>query len=341
MKKNWKRIAGMMAFMLGIGLTPIQAARADVEVNMGGSQQETIETAPEVDVLEMTEEQLQYAFFGVDWEGEMETWYAEISPEELVYHYYEDDDIHIKWNYEGTIVRKVPKFNSWEIERGGDSKALHFSTEAEDYYIGIGYKIESDGEYKVICCEITDKNSKQSTVFSLYGVRCNEMDENADYIKYFPKNREHIQSYYSQPDAWLARAIEAKPAKTAKDDTAYKVKKGDTLSSIATKFYGNNANRYNIKSYNETAFKATNGRLKPGMEILIPATLKHQNRLPEITLAKGEKIYTVKLGDTLFTISREQLGNGDRYKEIFERNKDRIKKINMIYEGQEIVLPAK
>lgn len=45
--------------MLGIGLTPIQA---DADINMTAPWQETIETAPEINVLEISEEQLQYAF---------------------------------------------------------------------------------------------------------------------------------------------------------------------------------------------------------------------------------------------------------------------------------------
>lgn len=70
MKKNWKRIAGMMAFMLGIGLTPIQA---DADANMTDPWQKIIETAPEIDVLKMPKEQPQYVFFSIDWEREMET----------------------------------------------------------------------------------------------------------------------------------------------------------------------------------------------------------------------------------------------------------------------------
>ena len=124
-------------------------------------------------------------------------------------------------------------------------------------------------------------------------------------------------------------------------DSIYVVKRGDTLSTIATKLYGNNANRYELKKYNKVAFDKTKGKLIAGMELSIPAQLNGQKRLSELVLAEGESIYTVKQGDTLWEIAEKLLGNGNRYKELFTRNGDRIEKATMIFEGQEIVIPKK
>lgn len=51
------------------------------------------------------------------------------------------------------------------------------------------------------------------------------------------------------------------------------------------------------------------------------------------------KTYTVKSGDTLWNIAKRYLGNGSRYTEIFNLNKDKIKNPNRIYVGQVLVLP--
>lgn len=51
--------------------------------------------------------------------------------------------------------------------------------------------------------------------------------------------------------------------------------------------------------------------------------------------------YTVKRGDSLWAIARTYLGNGARYKEIFNLNKDKIKNPSLIYVGQVFKLPAK
>ena len=53
----------------------------------------------------------------------------------------------------------------------------------------------------------------------------------------------------------------------------------------------------------------------------------------------SEKTYTVRKGDCLWTIAEKHLGDGMRWKEIYERNRDKIKDPGLIYPGQELVLP--
>ena len=50
--------------------------------------------------------------------------------------------------------------------------------------------------------------------------------------------------------------------------------------------------------------------------------------------------YTVQEGDCLWTIAKELLGNGARWGEIYEVNKDIIKSPELIYAGQVLELPA-
>ncbi len=54
---------------------------------------------------------------------------------------------------------------------------------------------------------------------------------------------------------------------------------------------------------------------------------------------KEETTYTVVPGDTLWGISARFLGNGARWKEIYEANRDKIKSPNLIYPGQVFIIP--
>lgn len=58
-------------------------------------------------------------------------------------------------------------------------------------------------------------------------------------------------------------------------------------------------------------------------------------------LAEGETVYIVKKGDCLWSIAKTLLGKGTRYKELFTRNGDIVEKAELIFPGQEIIIPAK
>ena len=116
---------------------------------------------------------------------------------------------------------------------------------------------------------------------------------------------------------------------------SYTVKKGDTWSSICTNFYGTNAQRYALMKANKGV------TLKEGAVITLPEKLGRDTLIPVPAAAAGEKLYTVKAGDTLGKIAAAEYGKVSEYKAIFERNADRLKNANTIYEGQVIVLPVK
>lgn len=144
----------------------------------------------------------------------------------------------------------------------------------------------------------------------------------------------------SEPEEPSQPTTPAEPEEPAGTVT-YTVKKGDTLGFITTNYYGNNAQRNALYKANAEAFKATNGKLVVGMTLVIPETLGGVNRIAAPVLAEGETLYTVKAGDTLSGIAKSVYGDMWQYKAIFERNSDRLKNANTIYEGQVIVLPAK
>lgn len=141
------------------------------------------------------------------------------------------------------------------------------------------------------------------------------------------------------PSLAAEAAPNAAPAESA--SVTYTVKEGDTLSKITANFYGTNAQRYALQKANAEAFKATRGKLTPGMVLVIPDKLGKDARIPAPVAGEGEKLYEVKYGDTLGKIAKAVYGVTNDYKLIYERNKDRLASANMIYEGQVIVLPVK
>lgn len=83
-----------------------------------------------------------------------------------------------------------------------------------------------------------------------------------------------------------------------------------------------------------------------GTKILTPTENKTAGTV-EVTVeeqrpaetAPEVKTYTVVSGDCLWNIAKKYLGNGSRYGEIYELNKDKIKVPNLIYPGQVLSLP--
>jgi nucleoid-associated protein YgaU len=55
--------------------------------------------------------------------------------------------------------------------------------------------------------------------------------------------------------------------------------------------------------------------------------------------APAAKTYTVKAGDTLSKIAKEQLGNANAYMKIFEANKDKLRDPDTIKPGQVLNIP--
>lgn len=106
-------------------------------------------------------------------------------------------------------------------------------------------------------------------------------------------------------------------AATAAGEQTYTVKKGDTLSKIASK-YGTTYQK--LANYNGIA---NPNAISVGQIIRIPGS--------------GTRTYTVKAGDSLWAIAATQLGDGARYNEIKTLNGLTS---NTIHAGQTLKLPA-
>lgn len=61
---------------------------------------------------------------------------------------------------------------------------------------------------------------------------------------------------------------------------------------------------------------------------------------PAPTGAPQEKTYTVQAGDNLSKIAKAQYGDAQKWKLIFEANKDQLKNPDLIKPGQTLRIPA-
>lgn len=116
------------------------------------------------------------------------------------------------------------------------------------------------------------------------------------------------------------------PASAPASGSHYKVKRGDTLSSIAKATLGA-ANRYpEIIALNPGLDP---NRMKVGQELALPGAARTPaasapKSAPAVaksaTPAAAGTTYTVRRGDSLWTIAEAQLGDGDRYTELATLN---------------------
>jgi nucleoid-associated protein YgaU len=107
----------------------------------------------------------------------------------------------------------------------------------------------------------------------------------------------------------------------------YKVKRGDTLSAIAQKQLGDADRWPEIFVLNRAQIRHRD-RITPGQILALPAT----------PLQPLPKLYKVRRGDTLSKIAEQQLGNADRWREIFTLNRDVISDPDRITPGQVLVI---
>lgn len=80
--------------------------------------------------------------------------------------------------------------------------------------------------------------------------------------------------------------------------------------------------------------------IQPSSEPSKPADATVEQPKRESENAPKFSTYTVKSGDCLWNIAKKYLGDGSRYMEIYNLNRDKIKNPNLIYVGQVLSLPS-
>lgn len=93
-----------------------------------------------------------------------------------------------------------------------------------------------------------------------------------------------------------------------------------------------------LKQYRHYGTKTVTIQPAPTPAETPTATVKQPQR--ETSQAPQQATYTVKSGDCLWNIAKKYLGDGSRYNEIYELNKDKITNPNLIYPNQVLTLPS-
>ena len=93
-----------------------------------------------------------------------------------------------------------------------------------------------------------------------------------------------------------------------------------------------------LKQYRHYGTKTVTIQPAPTPAETPTATVEQPQR--ETSQAPQQTTYTVKSGDCLWNIAKKYLGDGSRYNEIYELNKDKITNPNLIYAGQVLTLPS-
>ena len=130
----------------------------------------------------------------------------------------------------------------------------------------------------------------------------------------------------------------------------HRVQSGDTLAAIAIQYYG--GERYTQFLIDANKQLANPNRLKIGDVINIPPAPKRTTNSERTTTrrsttgggapaqATGRRTYTVRSGDSFYVISRDQLGDAGRWKELFELNRQLVGgEPTALQVGQVLVLP--
>jgi len=111
------------------------------------------------------------------------------------------------------------------------------------------------------------------------------------------------------------------------DDT-YTVQEGDTLSGIAAEQLGD-ADRWPEIFVLNRHIISDPDEIFPGQVLTLPGD----------PTGPPPVLYTVRRGDTLSAIAKRRLGDADRWREIFDLNRDVIEDPDEIFPGQVLVLP--
>jgi nucleoid-associated protein YgaU len=170
----------------------------------------------------------------------------------------------------------------------------------------------------------------------------------------------------SIPAGALLHSLEGLEDSILPDMKLYTWKDGDSYRLIAHKYYGNWEKFTVLRRSNE-------GRndVKPGQKIFVPVfdtdasgAVAYEPVAPEPAGAKktpgaknatapapatvkdakdakpsGKKVHLVKEGESLWKISKQELGDGGRWKEIYELNRDVLAKPESVHKGQRLRIP--
>ncbi|MGE5708477.1 MAG: N-acetylmuramoyl-L-alanine amidase, partial [Bacteroidota bacterium] len=143
------------------------------------------------------------------------------------------------------------------------------------------------------------------------------------------------------------KPAESKPAETkpeTKPESSggnYTIQKNDTLWKIAQEQLGSGTRWKEIYELNKDVIGGDPNRIFPGTQLKLPGGASASKPAESKPAQSSGGNYTIQRDDTLWKIAKEQLGDGTRWKEVYELNKDVIGgDPNSIRPGTQIKLPT-
>jgi nucleoid-associated protein YgaU/transposase len=133
----------------------------------------------------------------------------------------------------------------------------------------------------------------------------------------------------------------AAPSDASAPVMRYTVQPGDTLTAVARRFYGDNADALDQLVQANLGRQMPDGRtfadanqIRPGWVLTLPQPT------PAAYERDGQRWYVVQPGDTLSTIAARLLGSDNRWPELYALNSDRIKTPSRIGVGLALQVPG-
>jgi nucleoid-associated protein YgaU len=146
-----------------------------------------------------------------------------------------------------------------------------------------------------------------------------------------------------EPEPPAATPLPAQPSPAAAV-RKYTVAEGETLWSIAEEQYGDPYLYTKLLAANPGISEFVNaGQVinLPAKDALLAPVAKPSSEAEQRKSPPGGHPYVVVKDDTLYSIAAKQLGNGNRWRELLELNKDKLTRPEDLQVGMELKLPAK
>ena len=130
----------------------------------------------------------------------------------------------------------------------------------------------------------------------------------------------HLDTFGQAPLPMPAPVTIDAPAPVSESKT-HTVATGELLGDIALKYYGSSKSWKKIQEANPGVDPKN---LKVGQKLVIPAVAAKpgSDAGPTVQAGPGERTYTVKKGDSLYSIAKKELGSAANWKEIQKLNGD-------------------
>ena len=131
---------------------------------------------------------------------------------------------------------------------------------------------------------------------------------------------------------------QATPAQPDPATVEHVVERGETLWSLAQRYLGAGSRYTELADLNRDVLGPNPGFLTVGEVLHVPAATPTTGAHSNTQMV--EHVVTVHRGDTLSQIAEQELGDGDRYPEIFEASKDIVQPDGRHLSDPDLILPG-